>query len=73
MENFLKGRKKLLSRGGQPSGTFASEENAHFQKVEVISNEPGKPKVELTTEQGVISSIIVTCKCGERIELKCGY
>lgn len=33
----------------------------------------GQAKVEAIEEQGVIRRIIVTCFCGERVEVHCGY
>lgn len=32
-----------------------------------------KPEVEVIEEEGVIVRLIVTCKCGERIEIDCQY
>jgi hypothetical protein len=33
----------------------------------------GEPKVQLIREDGVIRAIDVTCKCGERIRIRCDY
>jgi hypothetical protein len=33
----------------------------------------GEKKVETVEVDGVIQKIIVTCSCGERIEVHCGY
>ena len=33
----------------------------------------GPVKIETLEEQGIVRSIVVTCSCGERIEVHCGY
>ena len=73
MQNFLNSRQKMSSEA-TPTGAYKpSDENMGLVKVEVVSSGKDEPKVELITESGVIRTIVVTCKCGERIELKCHY
>ena len=73
MENFLSGRKKV-SAEKLPAGAYQlSSDNSSLSKLEVVSSNAGEPKVELITEKGSVQAIIITCKCGERIELKCHY
>ena len=39
-----------------------------------VATEPGgKPQVEMVQVEGRIERIIVTCGCGERIEIECEY
>lgn len=73
MQNFLSGRKNV-SAEKLPANSFKiSSDNTDFTKVEVVNAGTELPKVELVTDGGSIKAIIVTCKCGERIELKCHY
>lgn len=73
MQSFLTNRQKI-SADKIPSEAFVlARENPDIAKVEVVSSADGQPRVELVTEGGVIRTIIVTCRCGERVELKCHY
>ena len=73
MDNFLSGRKKLSANQLPAEAHLPSGANTAFAKVEVVSATAGEPKVELVTEKGLIQAIVITCKCGERVELKCHY
>ncbi len=73
MENFLSSRKKISGESLPNEAQRPSQENQGMTKVEVAGTGDNQPKIELVTENGVIRTLIVNCKCGERIELKCHY
>lgn len=56
--NALKAHQKKNSEGGAPSAGHGSDSG---NSVEVVEKE------------GFIQKIKVTCKCGELIEIDCGY
>jgi hypothetical protein len=78
MDNYLKGKSKLKdSTKHLESIRAAADAKSGFpmqagNRVE-ISAANGGPKVECITEDGRISRIMITCKCGEQIELTCKY
>ena len=78
MENYLKGKKKLEASGKELKNirSFAETKGGlpmqDVSKVEIKAEE-GKPLVECVTQDGRITRIIITCKCGEQIELNCKY
>jgi hypothetical protein len=84
MKSFLEGR-PVVSRGGSPAESSTSQlpsfgssspdstlatlpaysatrDRAHAEK-----------KIETVAVDGVIQKIVVTCGCGEKIEVHCGY
>ena len=78
MENYLKGKKKIEASGNELKSvkTFAEAKSGlpvqDVSKVEIKAEE-GQPVVECVTQDGRITRIIITCKCGEQIELNCKY
>ncbi len=78
MENYLKGKKKVDDVAQQlQSVKRMSVSNTGLPHQDVnrkeISSEDGGPKVECITQDGRITKILVTCTCGEQIELNCQY
>lgn len=74
MQNFLSGRKKAVNQALPKDVVKIADTNTALSKVEVVPTAGSTgTKVELVTENGEIQKIIVLCKCGERIELKCHY
>lgn len=73
MENFLSSRKKISADAAPKDAQRIGEDNHGMTKVEVAGGDQNQAKIELVTEGGTIQSIIINCKCGERIELKCHY
>ena len=78
MENYLKGKKRLEATGKQlGSVKTLSEVKSGLPIQDVskmeISSEAGQPVVECITQDGRITRILITCKCGEQIELNCKY
>jgi hypothetical protein len=78
MENYLKGKQKLEAASKQLDSvkSFSNIKRGlpvqDISKVEINSGE-GQPVVECVTQDGRITRIIITCKCGEQIELNCKY
>lgn len=84
MTNFLEGR-QVVSR----SGASTSRATGHLPSLGSAAPTAGVPalmapapaapreqhekKIETVERDGVIQCIIVTCGCGERIEVHCGY
>lgn len=73
MDNFLSSRQKITGNPAPKDAHLPGQENPGLSNVEVLGGGANQAKVELVTEAGIIKSIIVTCKCGERTELKCHY
>lgn len=61
--------------GGTSSGTFQRlfDETARTNSGEQAQTHADGPKVDVIEENGRVSSIVVTCRCCERIELTCRY
>jgi membrane-bound ClpP family serine protease len=70
MQNFLNGRQKVP--GEKPSSGMVNLEG-EMTSAQADGCVKDGAQVELVTEKGVVQKIIVTCKCGERIELTCKY
>jgi len=78
MENYLKGKQRIESSCNHLESVqsslevntgLPSKENNRIQ----ITGKEGEPSVECVTKDGRISKILITCKCGEQIELNCQY
>jgi hypothetical protein len=77
---FLANRATVTGNSGNSSQSTSS---GGFQRLFESTTRPesGKspqtyldaPKVDLIEENGRVASIIVTCRCCERIELACKY
>ena len=70
MQNFLDGRQKMHSEKLSSCVVSLADEVKSAQAEGCVKD---GAQVELVTEKGVVQKIIVTCKCGERVELKCKY
>jgi hypothetical protein len=89
MKSFLEGRATVAKEGAAPIRsaptvnyglpTFAKAGKDSERAIESVEPPPSQTprhsqvKVEAVEEQGVVRSIIVTCSCGEQIEVHCGY
>ncbi len=84
MKSFLEGRQAVARQGGLANLTdsrFPSfgERPADPNTPALTGHSPapqrehGERKIETVEVAGVIQKIIVTCSCGERIEVHCGY
>ena len=80
LQPFLANRATAAGNPGSVSQAAASGE---FQRIfgdsaRIASAGPVQarleaPKVDLIEENGRVASIVVTCRCCERIELTCSY
>lgn len=73
MQNFLTSRKKVSGETVPPHAVVMPHTNQGISNVELVNGSAQEPKIELMTEGGIIRTIVINCKCGERIELKCHY
>lgn len=84
MKSFLEGRPSV-SRQGLPASRVSSHLPS-FGQPATDSTAPvlagyapapkpahGEKKIETVVVDGIVQKIIVTCGCGERIEVHCGY
>jgi len=78
MENYLKGKRKIenscnhlesVKRSLSIDTGLPNQDNNRVQ----ITGKAGEPNVECVTKDGRITKIVITCKCGEQIELNCKY
>jgi hypothetical protein len=86
MTSFLQGR-QVVSRTGVILETPASQlpglgdesNKPELKACDQAAPNPGaspshgEKSVEAVTVDGVVQKIIVTCSCGEKIEVHCGY
>jgi hypothetical protein len=84
MKSFLEGR-QVLSRHGLSAGRSSSQLPSFGQPpadstVPILTGYSpvperghGEKQIETVEVDGVVQKIIVTCGCGERIEVHCGY
>lgn len=79
MDNYLKGRQShnpsqsdKLEKLKAIKKTVSALPAKDIKHVEVVSG-PGQPQVECVTQDGKITRILITCRCGEQIELICHY
>jgi len=74
MKPFLTGRPQVQSANLQPIAGLGAVEavaraNAHHHDKEAA----GSPTIETVKQGDKIVRLIVTCSCGERIEIDCLY
>lgn len=78
MENYLKGKKKMehscnhLESVKRSLSIDTGLPDKKTNRVE-ISGQPGEPTVECITRDGRVMRILITCTCGQQIELNCQY
>jgi len=84
MKSFLEGRQAVSRQGlpadragsqlpslGQPASDSTVPILTGYSKVPQRAH--GEKKIETVEVDGVVQKIIVTCGCGEKIEVHCGY
>ena len=73
MESFLKHRTKI------DTDKLQQKEETTVQKISldgpILIEEPkqDEPRVEVISQDGVVKKILITCSCGQKIELQCNY
>ena len=78
MKSFLQGKKTLAIESLRPPLSVVS---AQMQKCESHRTEPAQPggapaasaHVEVVKEGDKVVRLVVTCACGERVEIECLY
>jgi hypothetical protein len=74
MKPFLSGRPQVQSANLQPiSGLGAAEAVARASAHKQHGKEAAGPTVETVKQGDKIVRLVVTCSCGERIEIDCLY
>ena len=80
IQSFLSNRPSATpSRGGLSESATTGGFQQLFEGVpQAENNDGGKPRldaaqVEVIEENGRVASIVVTCRCCERIEIACRY
>jgi hypothetical protein len=84
MKSFLEGR-QTVSRSGLPVARSHSQlPNLGQPANDISASAPagmppsskrahGEKKIETVEVDGIVQKIVVTCSCGEKIEVHCGY
>ena len=74
MKPFLTGRTQVQSANLQPiTGLSATEAVARAKAHKHDKEDANAPTVETVKQGDKIVRLIVTCSCGERIEIDCLY
>lgn len=74
MKSFLQGKKTLALESLKPPLTGISHA-PHLEKLRADSGAPGTrgAHVDVVKEGDKVVRLIVTCSCGERVEIDCLY
>ena len=76
MKSFLQGKKVLntqpLRAPNQPNAPVAKSSHAH-PPVSVSTPGASSAHVEVVKEGDKVVRLVVTCVCGERVEIECLY
>lgn len=76
MKSFLQGKKVLntqpLRAPSQPNASAAKSPHAH-PSVSVSTPGASSAHVEVVKEGDKVVRLVVTCVCGERVEIECLY
>lgn len=77
MKSFLQGKKALntapLRAPGAPSAANAPQAHAHRSPLSVVTPGASSAHVEVVKEGDKVVRLVVTCVCGERVEIECLY
>lgn len=73
MKPFLSGRTQIQSANLQTSSGVSPAEAVARAVAHKHNKETGGPSVETVKQGDKIVRLIVTCSCGERIEIDCLY
>jgi hypothetical protein len=76
MNSFLQGKKILKTEAlGRPSHatSLAHAHSSRPQRPAVQASPAGAAHVEVVKEGDKVVRLIVTCVCGERVEVECLY
>lgn len=76
MKPFLQGKKNLAVEPLRPPGFFRAAISAHGAGTDGGAHSPlsgANAQVEVVKEGDKVVRLIVTCTCGERVEIECLY
>jgi len=73
MKPFLSGRPQVQSVNLQPISGIGAAEAVARASAHKHSKEGAGPSVETVKQGDKIVRLVVTCSCGERIEIDCLY
>ena len=73
MKPFLSGRTQIQSSNLQPIAGFSAAQAVAQANSHHHSKETASPTVETVKQGDKLFRLIVTCSCGERIEIDCLY
>jgi len=73
MKPFLSGRARVQSVNLQSSGGLGAAEAVSRANAHKHGKESGGATVETVKQGDKIVRLIVTCSCGERVEIDCLY
>ena len=78
MNSFLHGKKSLaLSALRLPPGLASAQSPARATPRTSLASglpaDPAEPHVEVVKEGDKVVRLVVTCACGERVEIECLY
>lgn len=80
MKSFLQGKKALETTALRPpavppppSGAQHSHQHGPRTSLSVVTPGASSAHVEVVKEGGKVVRIVVTCVCGERVEIECLY
>jgi hypothetical protein len=72
MKSFLAGKKALETAPLQSPAKSSTHSRAHGPQGHVHPG-PSGPQVEAVKQGDKVTRLIVTCSCGEKIEIDCLY
>lgn len=77
MKSFLQGKKNLEMSALRPPATAVSSSAPHVHDprapLSVVTPGASSAHVEVVKEGGKVVRLVVTCVCGERVEIECLY
>lgn len=77
MKSFLQGKKSIEAAALRAPATAATAPapHAHSPRAPLSVSTPGASSahVEVVKEGGKVVRLVVTCVCGERVEIECLY
>jgi hypothetical protein len=77
MKSFLQGKKCLevspLRPPAGPATSTASNNGHHHRSLATPIGRSAGAQVEVVKEGGKVVRLVVTCGCGERVEIDCLY
>ncbi|MBL9186448.1 MAG: hypothetical protein JNK23_03125 [Opitutaceae bacterium] len=74
MKSFMQGKKAMMAEQLRPPPQFAAERGQlGLQQFAAASTADSGAHVEIVKEGDKVVRLVVTCACGERVEVECLY